>query len=520
MQGDHSFSPSTSGSHHWSQNNRHVPSPKNQKGIHTDFAMINNNDAQLLDSFRAGDEAAFAILAERYRQAITAACERQAPHGEIDDCVQAVFVVLARRPAAAARAPVLLAWLHRVAHFVCRDAWRAATRRKQMITVAAQPIPAGNPPEAAVLEQLDVALLHLEERQRAAVLLHASGNANDDIAKSLGVTSANASKLVQRGLLGLRDYLYRRGTPISATVLLTLITTQHASATTAVPLTISALSSASLQVTSLAKGTLMHLTVTATSTWVIAASLAATVFFGGIVAAETLTPPPTPSGDQKATPVPSPIISAPKNDLSDTLSQRLTFEFKDASATDVLNWLRQITYLNIIIHPKASNAIKSTPITFKAKEISVQSALNLITKMLNVRYVEVDQALFITRLPEDDNGLFEKTEELLAESNVVGDAGDTKWGQEILAKLDARVNLDFQDTDFIDILSFLNRITNINVAHDPKIILTETELITMNVNDMKLRYVVNHFMRVTNLRYQIRDEVLFITTQTGEKNRK
>jgi len=64
-------------------------------------------------------------------------------------------------------------------------------------------------PEDQVLAQLDSALLRLADQQRAAVLLHAENNSAPEIAQRLGVSTANAYKLTQRGLLSLRNYLVR-----------------------------------------------------------------------------------------------------------------------------------------------------------------------------------------------------------------------------------------------------------------------------------------------------------------------
>jgi DNA-directed RNA polymerase specialized sigma24 family protein len=74
-------------------------------------------DFDLLSRWLGGDSEAFAVLAVRHHGLVTAACRRQAPPGESEDCVQAVFLLLMRKPAAAARAPALEAWLQRVTYF-------------------------------------------------------------------------------------------------------------------------------------------------------------------------------------------------------------------------------------------------------------------------------------------------------------------------------------------------------------------------------------------------------------------
>jgi RNA polymerase sigma factor (sigma-70 family) len=494
---------------------------------YTDALM--NNDATLLQAFCSGDEAAFALLAERYHHAIRTTCQRQAPLGEVDDCVQAVFLVLARRPAVAARSPALLAWLHKVAHFVCRDARRAATRRHHTVTQAMRPPTTGHQPETAVLEQLDSALLCLEERQRAAVLLHASGSANDDIAQSLGISSGNASKLVQRGLAALRDRLCRSSTPIGAATVLTLFTTKQAAAAVTVPITLSSLSNASINATLLAKGTVMHLTLTATSTWIIAASLAATLCVGGVVAGKVLAQPPVspPPTSVVVTPEPTPvpILSDPKpvpvlseweKELDEKLSQKLVFNFVDTDPTDLFKFLNQVSGINIIIHPNAKAKMKSTQITLTSKDLTARETLNQLMPMLHVRYLIIDHAVFVTRLPEDDQGMFEKTEKFLAEDKVVGSAEQTPRDKENLAQLDQYVTLDFSDSNLVDVVSFFQQTTRVNFILN-QYIAARPPSVTMKVEAMKLRFALNHLIRITNLRYQVRDEAVFITTPETQK---
>jgi len=70
---------------------------------------MTTDDVSLLRAYSNGDDEAFSQLAARYHTLTINACRRQVAMTEVDDCVQAVFMVLARRPAAASRAPALAA---------------------------------------------------------------------------------------------------------------------------------------------------------------------------------------------------------------------------------------------------------------------------------------------------------------------------------------------------------------------------------------------------------------------------
>jgi hypothetical protein len=302
------------------------------------------------------------------------------------------------------------------------------------------------------------------------------------------------------------------------------------SAAVAVPITLSSLNSASISATLLAKGTLMHLTVTATSTWVVAASLAATICVSGVVAGEVLarpavSPPPVPLVvNPEPTPVPVlsdpkpvPVLSEWEKKLDEKLDQKLAFNFEDTDPTDLFNFLRKIAGINIIIHPKAEATMKATPITLNGKDVTARETLNKLMPMLHVRFMILDQAVFITSLPEDDQGVFEKTEKSLAEAEVVGAADQTDWGKIILSRLDQSVTLDFQDASLEDVVLFLRQTTGLTIILDPKALTDKSPTVTMKVEAMKLRFVLNHIMRLTNLRYQLENEAIFVTTPATQK---
>lgn len=353
------------------------------------------DDDALLQAFRAGDEHAFTLLAERYQRVIHAACLRQAPRGEAEDCLQAVFIVLARRPAAAAKSPVLLAWLHRVAHLVCRDARRAVERRGRIMRVVAwgNTTP-GNDPEAALLDQLDHAMLYLDERQRAAVLLHAAGNGNGAIARSLGVTAANASKLVQRGLAALRERLCRTSRPVGAATMLTALSVGNATAASAMPLTIAVLSSTTNYATILAKGTLMHLTITATKTWMLILTFTTTLCLGGVVAAEKIAPPtPVPAADK---PPKEPLA---QKDLDRLLEQKSSLDFLDTDLEDAVRMLSQVSGITLVCAP---DVVANPPpsVTLKADRLPLRKILDDLVKQTGLQYEVQNGAVFISRKPQ------------------------------------------------------------------------------------------------------------------------
>ncbi len=326
------------------------------------------DDVSLLQAYRGGDDKAFSQLAARYHTLVINACRRQVAMTEVDDCVQAVFMVLARRPAAALRAPALAAWLHRVCHFVCRDARRSAQRRHEVLAHIEPPHAPTSKPEAAVLAQLDSALLRLGDQQRAAVLLHAENNSAQEIAQRLGVSTANAYKLTQRGLLSLRNYLVRHGTPVGAATLVTLIGGNVASAaaqtipSSTVLLSLTKTSAAN----TLAQGASMHLTIATVKTALITTTLTFALGVSVLIAADAIKPPEKPAPATEETPAKA------ATDLG-----TVTLKVKDMRADDALKWVAQLTNTTVVI----DKALSETRIAFEFSDTPFLDVLNDIAKL-------------------------------------------------------------------------------------------------------------------------------------------
>ncbi|MBN8525123.1 MAG: sigma-70 family RNA polymerase sigma factor [Planctomycetes bacterium] len=275
----------------------------------------NRSDAELLTAWQSGEDAAFAGLVARHGGLVRAACMRQAPRNEVDDCVQAVFLVLSRRPAAAAACPSLAAWLLRVASYVCRRAQRSVLRRKRAETcsvVSAPTVirPAATLPEDAI-SHLDACLLCLPERQRLAVVMrYLSGRSPEDIAVALGVTRNNAYQLLNRGMVRLRDLFERRGVAIEAAALLALLGMVSESAAAEAAAAIQPAGLAVSAPTALAKahasGAEWASGISTISTWLLVAGLALATLAVALLMEPTL---PAPSEIDFRIPATTPAVA-------------------------------------------------------------------------------------------------------------------------------------------------------------------------------------------------------------------
>jgi RNA polymerase sigma factor (sigma-70 family) len=260
-------------------------------------------DRHLLDRWQAGDAESYAVLVSRYHGLVRGACLRQAAPGEDEDCLQAVFLILARRPQEAARAPALASWLLRTTWFVCEHSRRTARRRQQAERRAAasevRDDHAKAGPEA--LDHLDACLQQLSEAQRNALTLHfLVGQSPVEVAASLRVKRAQAYLLISRGLANLRTLMAKRGMALAGAGVVSLFAAQARAATAMAPdsaslcTTVSAVAP-SAAVAALADGATKAMTYVAILPYAVAAGLAiATVTMGSVLWAASDAPVPVP----------------------------------------------------------------------------------------------------------------------------------------------------------------------------------------------------------------------------------
>jgi RNA polymerase sigma factor (sigma-70 family) len=181
------------------------------------------SDEQLIALFRQGNEEAFRLIHDRYRQRLSAYA-RQMLGGsatDADDAMQDVFL----RAYAALRAddrPITLrAWLYRVAHNRCIDHLRRPASQPTLeLSEDARPLPAttGDPVVVAesreALRRLVIDVRALPEQQRSALLMREmEGLTYQELAGALDVTVPAVKSLLVRARMGLVESQQARDTP-------------------------------------------------------------------------------------------------------------------------------------------------------------------------------------------------------------------------------------------------------------------------------------------------------------------
>ncbi len=180
------------------------------------------SDGELLARFAGRrDEAAFALLVDRYGSLVLGLCRRVLRnHHDAEDAFQATFLVLARKAGSIRRPHLLGNWLYGVAYRTALKARADAARRRNREQAAPsrrEAPPATEMAEAELKRVLDEEVSRLPEKYRTAfVLCCLQGWTNEEAARQLGCPVWTVQSRLARARQQLRSRLVRRGVTLAA----------------------------------------------------------------------------------------------------------------------------------------------------------------------------------------------------------------------------------------------------------------------------------------------------------------
>jgi RNA polymerase sigma factor (sigma-70 family) len=179
------------------------------------------SDEQLVALFRAGNDAAFSVIHDRYRQRLFA-YSRQMLGGsrqDAEDALQDVFLRAYASLRSNDRPLSLRAWLYRVAHNRCIDHLRRPMPpAADLFDTSRKPL--HDPMDELVrrddLRQLVIDVGRLPDQQRSALLMREmDGMSYAELAEALGVSLQAVKSLLVRARIGLVEAVEARDTACS-----------------------------------------------------------------------------------------------------------------------------------------------------------------------------------------------------------------------------------------------------------------------------------------------------------------
>lgn len=171
------------------------------------------DDEQLMCRIQQGDSQAFQRLVEQHLNPLYRFVRRMlGTSKDADDVIQETFIKVWRNAHQWQSGKAKLStWLHSIAHHCCID----MHRQNQLLTVDLEEIAdlealetVGSIRQTEILDQIEIALQHLPERQRSAVLLcYYQGMNNQEVAEILQISVAALESLLARARRNLKQKL-------------------------------------------------------------------------------------------------------------------------------------------------------------------------------------------------------------------------------------------------------------------------------------------------------------------------
>jgi RNA polymerase sigma factor (sigma-70 family) len=195
----------------------HAPAGLSRISIGSPLLRLRSDD-QLVAAFRAGNEDAFQVIFDRYRQRLFA-YTRQMLAGsrqDAEDALQDVFLRAYGALRANDRPVSLRAWLYRVAHNRCIDQLRRpAPAQADVFDLSRTPLrdPIEESARREDLRRLVEDVQRLPEAQRSALLMREmDGLSYQELADALEVTVPAVKSLLVRARIGLVEAIEARDT--------------------------------------------------------------------------------------------------------------------------------------------------------------------------------------------------------------------------------------------------------------------------------------------------------------------
>ena len=197
---------------------------------------LRDPDIRLMLRVRAGDQAAFAELVERYQHRLVGVMHHLVGHAdEAEDLAQEVFLRVYRTRAKYTPKAKFATWLFTIANNLALNALRDRQRRPQVPLDARESGPLGPRPAEQLVAERDRPPAHqmqqaelaavvrraldgLNDRQRMAVVLNKFEDMNyAEIAEVMGLSTKAVKSLLSRARSRLREalqaYIYMDGPP-------------------------------------------------------------------------------------------------------------------------------------------------------------------------------------------------------------------------------------------------------------------------------------------------------------------
>jgi hypothetical protein len=190
-----------------------------------------------------------------------------------------------------------------------------------------------------------------------------------------------------------------------------------------------------------------------------------------------------------------------KKEVEKKLKKKVNFEFVQAPLTEALNFLQQVSDVNMVVDPAVRK--KNPPITLKMAQAPLRLALSWILKLADLEYRLVDHALFITKAGKPAAG------------------GGAEPSAKLTKALGKKVSLEFTEQPLEECINYCRGLTDANVIVDPKAFaagkVDPKTPVTLRLEKVSLRTALEKITGTAGLSVEFRKgNVVFITLPAGK----
>ena len=195
-------------------------------------------------------------------------------------------------------------------------------------------------------------------------------------------------------------------------------------------------------------------------------------------------------------------------ELNKALNQRVTFDFQESEVSDVMKYLELVTGTNMVV--AANVRENSRPITLKVKDMRFVDALKWISELAGLTVQVVHGAIYFQAA--SPTGAPNKPQQT--------DLSGAEKYPDLNKVLAQPLTFDYQDTELVDVIAYLQLVTGANIVVDANVI-KKGRTITMKVEEMQVADALKFIAKLTDLNVMVLDGAIYFqaASSTGAPNK-
>ena len=189
------------------------------------------------------------------------------------------------------------------------------------------------------------------------------------------------------------------------------------------------------------------------------------------------------------------------------LALKVSVNFQEEPLYKALDFFRKRGEINVVLDADDTK-VSEKRITLKLEDVRLESAIAWTARLLDLEYAVKNEAVFLTTR---DNMPAEWRNEMQERYRRAITSGQESWLMNIEKHLDRKVKVDFRNQPLGVVADVLAIEGGVNVVLDRELEQSDKR-VKLQV-EMSLKNILDWVCRLAEVKYAIRDEVIYIATQ-------